>query len=473
MRYPLQFRKMSVGLCWLRKAIAGATLSSLVWSGGSLADAESVAKGTDAFRAGNYGVALVHFHQAAEKDPQPTLLYNIAVSYYRLGQLDEAEHRFQSLSQQTQWSGLAFYNLGLIAEARKQTADAVGFFQLCLQHSSHDKLRDLAENKLLKITATSTLTKNEAIAQHAVSDKPAQINKGAGTNTAKPWLAMTSLTFGQDSNAANLAEEVVRRRSQGQDSYLQFVAYGQTYYSGKPTEGAKLFALASVRRFDHFSALSSQTLGAGAIWERPLGQAATASGGQLLYMSMDGNPIASHIQVQWGIKQRLYDQLFGFTVYPSYFFATDDFAHIEGWRHRLDFDWQHKIDDLQFKARYRYELNDRKDRRDGDRFVSYSPTQHALLTEISWAATTDLALQAKLHYIQARYSGTNNLRGLTGVVRQARRRYTHWQYELAAKYKLTPSWIISGEFGLYTRDDNFDIYSYDGNRLTATAEYRF
>lgn len=461
-------KSLAAGMgCTARQALACVAVGALIYSSTVLADsnAEPLAKGTEAFRAGEYETALVYFRRAADTDPQPTLLYNIAVSYYRLGNLDEAEQRFAELSRLPQWQGLAFYNLGLIAEARKNLAQAAEFFQLCLQYSRHEKLTAAAEKKRQRIAAASrTAEPDESV-------RPAVVKKTA--LTGKRWAAMTSLAFGRDSNAANLAEDVVRRQAQGEDDYLQWIAYGQKYYSGRPSEGSKVFALASVRQFDHFSALSSQTAGAGVVWEKPIGSIATAGGGQLLYMAMGGDPITTLAQLHWGVKGHVAAQVVGFTYSPSYFLASDKFAHIEGWRHRLDFDWQHKANDVQFKARYRYELNDRQDRHEGQRFVSYSPTQHGLFGEASWAATADLTLQAKVQHVRARYSGTNNLRDLAGLTKEAKRHYHHWQCELAAKYKVAPKWLLSGDIGYYVRDDNFEIYSYNGNRAKVAVEYRF
>lgn len=449
----------------LKQPRSGSSRQSRTWvalalitaaSFASAAQQEPITRGMEAFRAGDYRTAVEHFTQAADSQAQPTLIYNTAVSYYRLGEYEKAQPLFSQLSELPKWRALAFYNLALVAEARGNQSQAAQWTRLCLQHSGHDKLTALAEKKLKQLTAP---------AQTAPTAQPGE--------RANRWAGLASLSWGRDSNAANLAEDVLRAQSQGSDTYLQLITYGQTYYAGKPTAGSKAFVLASVKRFDRFTSLSSLTVGGGLVWERPLGPLASASGAQLLYLSMDGDPIATQLQLHWGAKRNINRHVFAATYYPSYFFASGGFSHIAGWRHRLDVDWQHKGDDVDLKVRYRHEINDRKDKQVGERFASYSPTSDALSGQVSWSVSPKLTLTGKLQYQRAEFFGTNNLRTLTGLDQQESRRYQHWQYELGAAYKVAEGWLLSAELGNYSRDDNFAIYTYDGSTIKAALEYRF
>lgn len=95
-----------------------------------LADASDWANGNTAFQNGDFRSALQYFENA-KRDGQdgPAVHYNIAVCNFKLGRYLPSEAGFQLIADRyPKMRGLAEYNLGLIAQRRKDSESAVDHF---------------------------------------------------------------------------------------------------------------------------------------------------------------------------------------------------------------------------------------------------------------------------------------------------------------------------------------------------------
>ena len=85
--------------------------------------------GVEAFRQGNLEEARIFFERArAAGTNSPSLLYNLGVVYFRLGDLGSAETVFLTLLE-TPHAPLAYYNLGLV---KQRMGKAVSYTHLTL-----------------------------------------------------------------------------------------------------------------------------------------------------------------------------------------------------------------------------------------------------------------------------------------------------------------------------------------------------
>ncbi|MEX2488212.1 MAG: tetratricopeptide repeat protein, partial [Pseudomonadales bacterium] len=103
-------------------------------------------QGTNAFREGNFEQALEHFEAARNMGQEtPGLVYNMAVTHYKLNNLDEAEVLFEELANRyPDWRDLGRYNLGRIAMRRGNDDQAAKYFRLVQRTASNDELVYLA-----------------------------------------------------------------------------------------------------------------------------------------------------------------------------------------------------------------------------------------------------------------------------------------------------------------------------------------
>ncbi|MDX1554309.1 MAG: tetratricopeptide repeat protein, partial [Marinobacter sp.] len=104
--------------------------------------------GVAAFGAGELTVARTHFEKArADGLSTPSLLYNLGVVYFRLGQQDSAEAVFLELLD-TPHAPLARYNLGLVMQEKGQDEAAREWFERAAGPDSPEKVRVLALRQL-------------------------------------------------------------------------------------------------------------------------------------------------------------------------------------------------------------------------------------------------------------------------------------------------------------------------------------
>jgi len=127
---------------------------AFVFSQHAIAAATDWANGATAFQSGDYQSALQYF-QTAKRDGQegPAVHYNIAVCHFKLGNFEQSATGFQLIADQyPSMRGLAEYNLGLLAQRRRDFEAAVEHFLSAYRLSPDNrKLRILVSNRLREV----------------------------------------------------------------------------------------------------------------------------------------------------------------------------------------------------------------------------------------------------------------------------------------------------------------------------------
>lgn len=109
----------------------------------------SFEEGKRQFERGNYSQALEAFQAERRARPNdPAVLYNLATTQFRLGQLGEAKRVYAELAENPEWSDVAHYNLGLVALQQGDTEQAQADFRYVIDQSSSAELRSLASQRL-------------------------------------------------------------------------------------------------------------------------------------------------------------------------------------------------------------------------------------------------------------------------------------------------------------------------------------
>jgi len=110
--------------------------------------------GMQASSAGDYSTALNKFKKARQAGMDTAALqYNLAVSYYRLQQYENARRIFSQLTSVSTFEQLAYFNLGLIANKQKDEHASIRWFQRAYRNVSSKKVRLLAKEALRRLGA--------------------------------------------------------------------------------------------------------------------------------------------------------------------------------------------------------------------------------------------------------------------------------------------------------------------------------
>lgn len=108
-------------------------------------------------RIGDHEAAPAHF-QAARGRGMATgaLYYNLGVTYYRLGRLDEAARALEEAVDSGPMAAPALYQLGRVARERGNRQQANAYFRQAADRAQTDKLRRLALAALPSRPSTTT-----------------------------------------------------------------------------------------------------------------------------------------------------------------------------------------------------------------------------------------------------------------------------------------------------------------------------
>jgi hypothetical protein len=134
--------------------------TGLILTFNARANGTALAEGNQAFRAGQYEIALSHYRaarvprvpdggRAANTDSTALLNFNMGIAYARLGRLDDAEDWLIAASAEPRLAPRAYYSLGQISQARAQPDEArVWFLQALAHNQASPKLRQLTRQAL-------------------------------------------------------------------------------------------------------------------------------------------------------------------------------------------------------------------------------------------------------------------------------------------------------------------------------------
>lgn len=432
------------------------TLSLAGHAYGQSAFKESAFKdGQAAFKRGDYAQAVEYFQQAERQTDSSAVQYNLGVSYYRLGQFDNAKRHFMRLTEDARWQDLARYNLGLIAERQGDQAQARRWFAQVQSQSSQTKLRNLAARKL------------------RILDPEVAAGDAQASTRAKDWLVLLSVGAGYDDNAASLADELSSSSSDAEDSFTEYLAYGQTYLSGHRKDGIKLYGLGYTQQYSDFDDFDVSVVSAGVTREAALAGYDTEIGLMAARSEIGSEHLANQYQLRLQAARSVGANDWALLYRPSYFDASSRYAQVEGWQHRVELSWKRRFGDVRTRVRYRLEYNDRDDLVENGNFFSYSPLRNGLLADLRWQFASDWQLTADAKYFHDEYDGTNRFTDIDGVFKVRERDNDHWEVGIGLAYSLTPNWSLKGEYRYADRQSNFRLYQYDKSEVKVAVEFLY
>lgn len=408
-------------------------------------------QGVAASQAGNHEQALIHFQRARnEGNESLSLTYNLGVTHFQLGQYGQAAEHFQALVGEPRWSDLARYNLGLVAKRQGRTREANRHFEEVARLAYDDRLRDLA---LLELEPPAP--------EPVRPDRPPRPDRAGAV--------LLSVAAGFDDNVIAFPDRLQEDGSGFEDTFVDLLAYGQTYLSGRRDDGIRLFGLGTTRRHFDLDFFDTTVVSAGLVREQPLRAWTLEYGAALDYSAIDGDAVTTDAQLRLGASHRFGAGRVRIVYQPTLHSAGSDFAELDGTSHRIDTTFR-SIGPLRFTASYRFEYNDRDDLETEDEFFSYSPIRHRIQAGIDNRVGATSFGMGLIHQI-SRYRGANRMIDIDGEFREERRESNRTDFYLRAGYEFARNWQATGEFRHTRQTDTFEFFEYDRNVVMLGVEF--
>jgi tetratricopeptide (TPR) repeat protein len=400
-------------------------------------------QGIEEFRAGDYNAALQSFLDARQAGlDTPGLRYNTGVTYYRLERYPEAEQEFEALARDPEWSALAHYNLGLIAQRSGRALQAMEHYERAQRTSAEPNLRALAATALERLG-----------------------------RALPPTYVWVSLGGGYDSNAT-LSSDAGTLGISGKDDFLvEAFSAATRQLTGNTARGLVAdggLILRKYRDLDQYDLIGSR---AGLSDRADAGRQQTSVGGYFDLTYVGGERLELDAVVDTQVRRRLDS---GGDLGARYQLGHIDggsaYEYLDGWQHRLTVDTSITPAPVLLRVGYQFEYSDRKDLQQGPDFSSYSPTRHMLFATAAWPSVNGWRANARGEFQASRYHDPNRLDGGT---REITREDVSYSVFARATHRWTGAWRLFIDYSYYRNSSNLGAYDYNRHQLLAGTEAEF
>jgi len=402
--------------------------------------------GVQASSKGDYSAALRHFKNARQSGMETAVLkYNVAVSYYRLQQYENARRIFLDLTDVNAFEQRAYFNLGLIANKQKDEPAAIRWFQRAHRNVDNKQIQALAMEALKRLGSS-----------------PRKIRR-----SDPEWTGFISSSLAYDSNVTLANSDLLGATNQN-DTVLDVSALAGRWLKGGINNGVRMSFSASLQKYSQLSENNYDQLNARAMRYDRLGSWKMRIGGSWNEIYFDGREYQRIVSADVrGRKELSGNNQLHLRYKLSRIQATDaTFDYLDGWRHQLRAGIQLRDGKDRVRYYYQLELNDRKNFFDETPpvnsasiipFVSYSPTRHTLRATGWWELNSDWHVRLDARYRYGLYNTANIL--ASGATEQR----ADSQIRLSARVsrKFARHWTMDGQYTYTNNDSNIDRRSYD------------
>ena len=414
-------------------------------AGADTHEMEAFDRGVEAFRAGDYHVALQSFLDARRAGlASPGLTYNIGVAYYRLQSYAEAEREFLALAREPEWAALAHYNLGLTTQRTGREQQAMEHFERALRATADPKLQALAS---------------------------AAFERLGGAPPPPRTAILVSLAGGYDSNATIASDAGTLAISDKSDLFVEAFAVGTHHLAGSNARGWHIDGALVQRKYSELDQFDQTASRVGLSYKTDSGRSQTGVGGYFDLTYVDGKRLEQAAVADMQARRRLEA---GGDVLLRYRLGRIEggggYEYLDGWRHRITVDAGSARRPVLLRVGYEFEHNDREDLRQGNEFSSYSPTQHMLFASVTWPGVGGWRTDARGEYQMSRYNDPDRLDGGT---REVTREDTSYGVYARAVRRWTGAWSLFIDYSYYRNNSNLDAYDYHRYQFMTGTEALF
>lgn len=328
------------------------------------------AQGVEQFKQGDYDRAVQLFESAKSQGLESVaLFYNLASSYFKLGQYEAAKKYFVRFGRFKDMQDLADFNLGLIALRQKNGTKARQYFTAVVETTSDEKLLELSKQQLSKLKSP---------------DKP-----------PKPG-AYLSVTIGYDDNITAVADESLSGIS---DSFYELFLSGDVVLSGTRKEGWLIDASIYAIDFADGDSNDEERISLGVKKSQKLYDWETSVQLSLVNNDFAGDDYLTSTRLDARAKKVISR---GGRFYWRYRFDDINsdqaiYDYLQGWRQRIKAEYRNYGRQNIWQVYYEMELNDRNKLVTASDAYDYSPTRHTLrakhthIVDDKWRLGGDLA----------------------------------------------------------------------------------
>ena len=410
-------------------------------------------QGVNAAKKGDYQSALKFFEKAKKGGlDTPALQFNLGVTYYKLDRLVEAKKAFTGLIRLDNYSQLAYFNLGLIANKQNKKAEAVEAFQRAYKTGKSDKVRALSREALSRL-----------------GEKPEKI-----ITPTKKWAGLVTMSYESDSNVALVNDDLAGVTSNS-DTSIVLSGFAANWLSGDSHDGLRLFLRGYMQNYSTETNYNYNQFGAGMLKYLQLGSWQTRFGGFWDETYLGGS---SYQRILTAEMQSRYNLSASNQLRLRYKFnsieSTDTaYDYLGGSRHQLRAGLRKQYKSARVRAYYELEMNDRKDFDNPlgttYTFKSYSPTRHTLRLTGWFDLSKEWELRLDARTRSSKYNDEYILASNATEVRK------DTQTRLSARLSKEMARDLNLEMG-YTvtkNDSTIDEESYDRNQASLGIAWKF
>ncbi len=403
-------------------------LSAILLARQCIADSTDWANGTIAFQEGDYQTALRYFENAKQDGQDgPAVHYNAAVCNFKLGRYESAAANFQLISNRyPKMRGLAEYNLGLVAQRKKDSEAAVGHFLSAYRLSPDDpKLRILASNRLRELEPE--------------------------LRTASKWTGALGIRAGFDDNVALRDETGLPATLATESPVADLFASIKGPYNGE--SGFRIDAsLYVIKNFDADEFDQSELYG-GVTYDWNPGEWRLQAGLHGSAGTLGGDSFDRKAGGDFqAIRYLNQDSEIGFSYVYDDIQETDVFfAGIAGSRQQLQTRYRWYSGERRFTLRYRQEENDRLD-------PDVSPKRKSLSADYGYQPDTGWGYEGGFKYRSSRFDEMAVPRDEDLLT-----------VNVALTRSIIRNWLLLIDYQYSNNDSSDPIFSYKRNVITVGA----
>lgn len=356
----------------------------------------------------------------------PALHFNIGVAAYRAKQYDRARRAFENVTATPAMSALANYNLGLVALAQNDAAQAIDRFTRVYAESEDERLQALARAQLEQL--------GQETEPHAIT-----------------WGAYASSGIGYDDNVTLTSGGQALGITRESDVYGDTLVVG----SVQLTRAWRLDADASFLNYADLNEFDQWGIGTGARYRLPLDPWTIDVGARLSTTYIDAERFDVRESVYAQALRSLTDTLSLRARYRlSNVDGSDDYPGLDGLAHELTARLAKRLASWTLGVGYAFEVNDY----DSD---ALSATRHQLGADVRAPLTQAWTARASLAFRHSEYDDTS-----IGAEERL-------ELGAGAELALTQRWTLAIQYS-YT-DNNADTseFTYRRNRVFVGVDATF
>jgi hypothetical protein len=393
-----------------------------------IANSTDWTNGTIAFQEGDYQSALIYFENAKQDGLDgPAVHYNVAVCNFKLGRYESAAASFQFLADNfPKMSGLAEYNLGLVAQRGNDSEGAVDHFLSAYRLSPDDpKMRILASNRLRELEPE--------------------------LRTASQWTGALGMRAGFDDNVALRDETGLPSALTTASPVADLFASIKGPYNGE--SGFRVDgSLYVIKNFDADEFDQSEVYG-GVMYDWRPGEWRLQAGLHGSAGTLGGDSFDRKTGINFQATRYLDEnsELGLSYVYDDVKEADALFAGLAGSRQQLQARYRWYSSERRFTLRYRQEENDRLD-------PQVSPKRKSLSANYGYQPDTGWGYEGGFRYRASRFDEM-----------AVQRDEDLLTINVAMTRSLSRDWLLLIDYQYSNNDSSDPVFSYDRNVITVGA----